>query len=80
VGGDVLVPLAQVTSVTSSRMSRFARPHCGGRVLPERDHVERVVQALHSAFELCGPRSLGQEEPFKAQETRLPRAREAGPG
>jgi hypothetical protein len=48
----------------------LALPHCGGRVLPERDHVERAVKALQSAFELSGPGSLGQEEPFKAQETR----------
>jgi hypothetical protein len=32
--------------------------------------VERAVKALHSAFERSGPGRLGQEEPFKAQETR----------
>ncbi len=31
-----------------------------------RDRVERAVQALHSAFELSGPGSVGVEEPFKA--------------
>jgi len=31
----------------------------------ERDRVERAVQALHSAFELSGPGTLGVEEPFQ---------------
>ncbi len=31
-----------------------------------RDRVEQAVQALHSAFELSGPGSVGVEEPFKA--------------
>jgi hypothetical protein len=31
-----------------------------------RDRVERAVQVLHSAFELSGPDTLGEEEPFKA--------------
>jgi aspartate kinase len=31
-----------------------------------RDRVERAVQVLHSAFELSGPGTLGEEEPFKA--------------
>src|SRR5271167_3097722 len=30
-----------------------------------RDRVERAVQALHSAFELSGPGTVGEEEPFK---------------
>jgi aspartate kinase len=29
-----------------------------------RDRVEQAVQALHSAFELSGPRTVGVEEPF----------------
>ncbi|HEX4838626.1 MAG TPA: aspartate kinase [Solirubrobacteraceae bacterium] len=33
-----------------------------------RDRVERAVQALHSAFELSGPGTVGVEEPFKARE------------
>jgi aspartate kinase len=33
-----------------------------------RDRVEQAVQALHSAFELSGPDSLGEEEPFKARQ------------
>jgi hypothetical protein len=32
-----------------------------------RDRVERAVQVLHSAFELSGPGTVGEEEPFKAQ-------------
>jgi aspartate kinase len=32
----------------------------------DRDRVERAVQALHDAFELSGPESVGEEEPFKA--------------
>jgi aspartate kinase len=32
-----------------------------------RDRVEQAVQALHSAFELSGPGTLGVEEPFKAR-------------
>ena len=31
-----------------------------------RDRVERAVQALHSAFELSGPGTVGVEEPFRA--------------
>ena len=31
----------------------------------ERDRVERAVQALHSAFGLSGPGTLGVEEPFQ---------------
>jgi aspartate kinase len=31
-----------------------------------RDRVERAVQALHSAFELSGPGTIGVEEPFRA--------------
>ncbi len=34
-------------------------------VIP-RDHVQAVVRALHSAFELSGPGSTGVEEPFGA--------------
>ena len=34
-----------------------------------RDRVEQAVQALHSAFELSGPETLGEEEPFKARQT-----------
>jgi aspartate kinase len=30
-----------------------------------RDRVERAVQALHSAFELSGPGTVGEEEPFR---------------
>jgi aspartate kinase len=33
-----------------------------------RDRVEQAVQALHSAFELSGPETLGEEEPFKARQ------------
>ncbi len=32
-----------------------------------RDRVEQAVQALHSAFELSGPGTVGVEEPFKAR-------------
>jgi aspartate kinase len=35
----------------------------------DRDRVEHAVQALHSAFELSGPGTLGEEEPFKARQT-----------
>ena len=34
-----------------------------------RDRVERAVQVLHSAFELSGPDTVGEEEPFKARQT-----------
>jgi aspartate kinase len=34
-----------------------------------RDRVERAVQALHSAFELSGPGTVSEEEPFKARQT-----------
>jgi aspartate kinase len=34
-----------------------------------REHVERAVQALHSAFELSGEGTIGKEEPFKAHTT-----------
>jgi aspartate kinase len=33
-----------------------------------RDRVERAVRALHSAFELSGPGTIGVEEPFEARE------------
>jgi aspartate kinase len=33
-----------------------------------RDHVEQAVRALHGAFELSGPGTLGEEEPFKASQ------------
>ncbi len=32
-----------------------------------RERVERAVQALHSAFELSGEGTIGEEEPFKAR-------------
>ena len=32
-----------------------------------RDSVELAVKALHSAFELSGPGTLGEEEPFRAR-------------
>jgi aspartate kinase len=32
-----------------------------------REQVERAVQALHGAFELSGPESVGTEEPFRAR-------------
>jgi aspartate kinase len=32
-----------------------------------RERVERAVQALHSAFELSGPDTIGVEEPFQAR-------------
>ena len=35
-----------------------------------RDRVEQAVQALHSAFELSGPGTLGVEQPFGAREAR----------
>jgi aspartate kinase len=35
----------------------------------DRDLVQRAVQALHSAFELSGPGTLGEEQPFKARQT-----------
>jgi aspartate kinase len=31
-----------------------------------RDRVEQAVQVLHSAFELSGPGTLGEEQPFRA--------------
>jgi len=31
-----------------------------------RDRVERAVQALHNAFELSGPDSISEEQPFTA--------------
>jgi len=31
-----------------------------------REHVEQAVRSLHSAFELSGEGTIGQEEPFKA--------------
>jgi aspartate kinase len=34
----------------------------------ERDRVAQAVQALHSAFELSGPGTVGEEEPFKARQ------------
>ena len=33
------------------------------------DRVDSAVQALHSAFELAGPGTLGEEQPFKARQT-----------
>jgi aspartate kinase len=33
-----------------------------------RDRVEHAVQLLHGAFELSGPGTVGEEEPFKARE------------
>jgi aspartate kinase len=35
-----------------------------------REHVERAVQALHRAFELSGPGTVGDEEPFRARGAR----------
>src|SRR5205807_8137898 len=35
----------------------------------DRDRVSHAVQALHSAFELSGEGTLGEEEPFRARET-----------
>jgi aspartate kinase len=35
-----------------------------------RDRVERAVQVLHDAFELSGPDTVSEEEPFKARQTR----------
>jgi aspartate kinase len=32
-----------------------------------REHVKQAVQALHSAFELSGVGTIGEEEPFKAR-------------
>jgi aspartate kinase len=32
-----------------------------------RERVERAVQALHSAFELAGPDTIGVEQPFGAR-------------
>ncbi len=32
-----------------------------------REHVERAVRALHDAFELSGPGTVGAEEPFRAR-------------
>jgi aspartate kinase len=34
----------------------------------DRDRVDQAVQLLHSAFELSGPGTLGEEEPFKARQ------------
>jgi len=34
----------------------------------DREQVARAVQALHSAFELSGPGTVGEEEPFKARQ------------
>jgi aspartate kinase len=34
-----------------------------------RDRVERAVQVLHAAFELSGPGTASEEEPFKPRET-----------
>jgi aspartate kinase len=33
-----------------------------------RDRVEQAVQLLHSAFELAGPGTIAEEEPFRARE------------
>ncbi len=33
----------------------------------DRDRVERAVQALHGAFELSGPGTIGEEDPFEAR-------------
>jgi aspartate kinase len=33
----------------------------------DRDSVERAVQALHAAFELSGPGTIGEEDPFEAR-------------
>jgi aspartate kinase len=33
-----------------------------------RGRVEQAVRALHSAFELSGPGTIGEEEPFKVRE------------
>jgi aspartate kinase len=33
-----------------------------------RDRVDHAVQVLHAAFELSGPGTISEEEPFKAQE------------
>jgi aspartate kinase len=35
----------------------------------DRERVPQAVQALHSAFELSGPGTLGEEETFRARET-----------
>lgn len=35
----------------------------------DRKRVERAVQVLHSAFELSGPDTLGEEDPFEARQT-----------
>jgi aspartate kinase len=34
----------------------------------DRDRVELAVQVLHSAFELSGPGTLGEEQPFEARQ------------
>ncbi len=34
----------------------------------DRDRVEQAVQVLHSAFELSGPGTLGEEQPFEARQ------------
>ncbi len=33
----------------------------------DRDRVERAVQVLHAAFELSGPGTIGEEDPFEAR-------------
>ncbi|HTB70037.1 MAG TPA: aspartate kinase [Solirubrobacteraceae bacterium] len=33
----------------------------------DRDSVERIVRALHAAFELSGPGTIGEERPFEAR-------------
>jgi aspartate kinase len=35
-----------------------------------RDRVEQAVRALHSAFELSGPDTVKEEEPFGAPQAR----------
>ncbi len=34
----------------------------------DRERVPQAVQALHTAFELSGPGTVGEEEPFKARQ------------
>lgn len=34
----------------------------------DRDRVEQAVQVLHSAFELSGPGTVGEEQPFEARQ------------
>jgi hypothetical protein len=62
--------LPQALRVDCGELGRLRSRIAVAGVLPERDRVERAVQVLHRAFELSGLGSLGQEEPFKAQETR----------